>query len=232
MHLVPDKMAKLEITSRVTGAHTIYICDKGFKDVNLENGVITICSPPDWSIVTYNPATHLIFKQTFDKYEGFLLKDIATWTGRQINDKKVSFDSKTEYLGQSARHYQSGPEVMKEARRRVAAREARDGEPAFIESTNISLPYRTDNNLHAERLLRRMYGLPETQGLPVYVKYKRVSGDDCEFFKTRSIVLCPMDPAAYKIPTDFKASATIHGVINGQNASDAADLMQGFSNLH
>lgn len=231
VHLVPQKMARLDITSRVTGAHTIYICDMGFKDINLENGVVTVCCPPDWSIFTYNPATHLIFRQPFDTYEGFLLKDIATWTGHQINDKRVSFDNKTEYLGQSAKHYQTGPEVMKEARRRIAAHEARDGEPGFVESTNISLPYKTDNSLHAERLLKRMYGLPEAQGLPVYVKYKRVSGDDCEFYKTRSIALCRLDPAAYKIPADYKASATIQNVINSQNASSAADLMEGFSDL-
>lgn len=209
-----DKGIYLYQTSGILGDLDVTISPIGIKIVAAKTGTVTISSPPEWKIVTYNPRTKSSFTSSIKTFSGYLPPETFRVTGLPWSKLPMVRTKSEQIAGLPADSYvtpQSFTDKQLKDQNNDCADSAFIKSAKFITAKNITAP------AHASALLSQFHCVPNKGSLPLKFQYIDLRGNLNTMLVTSQCKPVTVSKSDFEIPSDLKPAASIYAVQTSAN---------------
>ncbi len=226
---------ELEQKSHIFGNTKVRVSPSAIQVTDLGKNIIYTSRAPSWILQIVNPAAGTYYEcKLLDFGGGSMNRGVALFTGGMLTD--VPFDTKPTKESDGLLRFTSSAEYTKHQIALKKNVKSSNGLPKVVDawvSPLVTVPPQ------AITLISRLYGISETKGMPVRVRFFDFSNDQKVFLSTTSLVKKPFtdNDFAKRLPT-YQRVPNVSSVYRSKEQDDAVgDMLQGmdtplFRNQH
>lgn len=191
----------LEQKHAVTGQYKVYVAPRGLRVENLNNGIIAIAGPPDWTVVAFSCASKKYALCKPSEFQGSFCLTITASTGQIISAMPLKFINHGTTCGVKSAIFQTTKSFEESQQRQFLRREIH---PSSISSATLTVADSLDLPVQEGVLLARLFGIPMVKGVPLELKYSKMHGGKRIFLSTSSIKSKVVPASLFLLPSGYK----------------------------
>ncbi len=205
----PEKGTYLYQTSGLLGDLDVTISPLGVKIIDAKTGTVTISSPPDWKIVTFNPRSKTSFTSSLKTFTGYLPPETFQTTGLPWSKLPLIQAKSEQVVGMQADSYVT-PKSFTDKQMKDQNNDCADS--AFIRSAKFITAKNIQAPNQALALLNQFHCLPNKGSLPLKFQYIDLRGNLNTMLITSQCKQVNVTKSDFEIPSDLKPVASIYAV--------------------
>ncbi|QQR55947.1 MAG: hypothetical protein IPG59_13105 [Candidatus Melainabacteria bacterium] len=204
-----EKGIYLYQTSGLLGDLDVVVSPVGVKIVAAKTGTVTVATPPEWKIVTYNPRTKNSFSAPLKSFSGYLPPETFQTTGLPWSQLPLVQSKIDQVAGVAAEAYVT-PSNFTEKQLKDQSNECADS--AFISSAKFVTAKGISAPPQAYALLNQFHCLPNKGALPLKFQYKDMRGNLNTMLVTSQCKPIDVSKSDFIVPSDLKVTSSIFSV--------------------